>query len=80
MALGGPSSSSQHLWGGNQEDRGGLFAVVHGRRMRNNGDELQQGKSQLGIKKKKITVRVIKQWNKLSSELVGSLLMEFSKT
>ena len=52
MVLGGPNSSPQHLWGGDREDRGRLFAVVHGKRMRNNGDELQQGKSQLGIKKK----------------------------
>lgn len=52
MAFGGPNSSPQHLRGDHREDRGKLFAVVHGKRMKNNSHELQQGKSQLGIKKK----------------------------
>lgn len=50
--FGGPSSSPRHLWGGNKKDRGRLFEVVHGKRMRNNSDELRQGKFQLGTKKK----------------------------
>lgn len=52
MALGRLNTSPQPLWGGDGEDRGRLFTVVHVKSMSNNGDELQQEKPQLGIKGK----------------------------
>lgn len=50
MALGGHNSSPHGEL--IKKIRGSLFTVVRSKRMRSNGHELQQGESQLGIKRK----------------------------
>lgn len=80
MILGVPDSSFQYLWRGYQEDGAWLFTAVHDGRMRDNCHQSKQGKFKLHIKKSFLTVRAIKQWNKLPSEAVQSPSLEVFKT
>lgn len=80
MALGEPDSSFQYLWRGYQEDGAWLFTAVRGGRMRDSCHQLKQGKFKLHVRKSFLTVRAIKQWNKLPSEAVQSPSLQVFKT
>lgn len=47
----------------------GLFCCVPGEVMRGNGLKSHQGRFSLGIRKKKITERLIQYWNNLPRDL-----------
>lgn len=49
----------------------GLYYCVHREGIRENGLQLRQGRFRLDVRKKKITVTVVKHWNRVPGELVG---------
>ena len=65
--------------GGLQESWGGLFIRTADNRMRGNGFELEEGRFRPDVRKKFLTVRVLRHWNKLSSEVVDAPCLEASK-
>ena len=59
--------------GGLQESGEGLFKRAHSDRTRGNGFKLEESRFILDISKKFFTVRVMRHWNRLSSEVASSL-------
>ena len=47
--------------------------------MRENGFKLEEGRFRPGIRKTFFTVRVVRRWNRLSSEVVAALPLEAFK-
>ena len=58
----------------------GVFIRAYSDRTRGNGFKLEKGKFRLGIKKKFFTVRVVRHWNRLPSEVVDVPSLEALKT
>lgn len=54
--------------------------VVPGGRMRSDGRELKYSKFHLNTRKKNFTVRVVKQWNRLPSEVIDSSVFQDIQT
>lgn len=54
------TAAPQHLWGGQQNDRAGLFPAVHSRRMRDNGRDLKQERFSLGLRNLFLTLRSLR--------------------
>ena len=70
----------RYLKGCHQEEGENLFTLASNDRTRSNGLKLQQGRFRLDIRKKFLTVRVVKHWNKLPREVVESLSVEVIKS
>ena len=69
----------QYLTGIYRKARVGLFIRASRDRMRQNGFKLEEGRFRLHIRKKFFTVKVVRQWNRLLSEVVDALSLETLK-
>lgn len=67
-----------HLQGDCSEVRVSLLCHVSRERMTGNGIKLCQGRFRLHIRKKKITERIIRHWNKLPRAVVESTSLQAS--
>ncbi|KFV95979.1 hypothetical protein N327_12984, partial [Fulmarus glacialis] len=69
----------QYLEGAYRKDREGLFIRECSDRMRGNDFKLKEGRFRLDIRKKFITVRVVRHWNRLPREVVDAPSLEVFK-
>ena len=69
----------QYLKGTYRKAGEGLFIRACSNRMRGNGFRLEKGRFRLDIRKKFFTVRVVRHWNRLPSEVVSVPSLEAFK-
>ena len=69
----------QYLKGAHRKAGEGLFIRACSDRMRGNGFKLEEGRFRLDIRKKFFTVRVVRHWNRLPSEVVDAPSLEAFK-
>ena len=62
-----------HLKEGCKKEGDRFFNRICCDRTRGNGFKLKEGRFRLGIRKKFLTVRVVRQWNRLPREVVDAL-------
>jgi len=62
----------QYPKGAYRKDGEGLFIRACSDRTRGNGCKLKEGRFRLGIRKKFFTVRVVRHWNRFSTEAVAA--------
>ena len=55
------------------------FILLKGDRTRGNGFKLKEGRFRLDIRKTSFTVRVVRHWNRLSSDMVDAQSLETFK-
>ena len=67
-----PYSGLQYLKGAYRKAGEGFFIRAGSDRTRGNGFKLEEGKFRLDIRKKFFTVRVVRHWNRLPSEVVDA--------
>lgn len=70
----------KYLKGVSKDDRDKFFSVVCSERKGGNFNKLKCRKLHLNIRKKLFTVRIVKLWNRLSKEVVGSISLDILKT
>ena len=69
----------QYLKGAYRKAGEGLFLRACSDRTRENGFKLKEGRFRLHIRKKFFTVRMVRCWNRLPSELMGAYSLEAFK-
>ncbi|KFW67024.1 hypothetical protein AS28_01824, partial [Pygoscelis adeliae] len=69
----------QYLKGAYKKDGGRLFSRACGNRTRGNGFKLKEGRFRLDVRKIFFTLRVVKHWNRLPSEVVDAPSLETFK-
>ena len=69
----------QYLKGSYRKEGDRLFSQVCGDRTRGNGFKLKEGKFRLDIRKKSVTVRMVRHWNILPSDVIDALSLETFK-
>ena len=69
----------QYLKGAYKKAEEGLFIRACSDRTRGNGIKLEEGRFRLDIRKKFFTVRVVRHWNRLPSEVVDAPSLEAFK-
>jgi len=69
----------QYLKGAYRKDGEGLFTRMCSDRTRANGSKLKEGRFRLDIRKKFFTMRVVKHWNRLPSEVAAVPSLEVFK-
>ena len=69
----------QYLKGAYRKAGEGLFITACSDKMRGNGFILEEVKFRLDIRKKFFTVRVVRHWNRLPSEVVDAPSLEAFK-
>jgi len=69
-AAGRPESGLHYLKGGSKKEGDRLFSWVYCDRTRGNGFKLKEGGFRLDIREKFLMIRVVKQWNMFSREVV----------
>ena len=69
-------ASCQYLKGDYRKAGEGLFIRPFSDRMRGNGYKLEEGRLRLDIRKKFFTVRVVRHWSRLPSEVVDAPSLE----
>ena len=69
----------QYLKGAYRKTGEGVFRRACSGRMRENGFKLEEGRFRREIRKKSITVRLVRDWNRLPSEIVDAPSMEAVK-
>ena len=70
----------QYLKGAYREAEEGLLIRAGSDRMRPNSSKLEEGRFRLDIRKKFFTVKVVRHWNRLPSEVVDAPSLEALKT
>ena len=65
-------ASFQYRKGAYRKAGEGLFIRAGSDRMRGNGLKLEEGRFRLDIRKKFLTVRVVRHWNRMPSEVVDT--------
>ena len=69
----------QYLKGSYRKEGDRFFSRGCADRTRGNGFKLKEGRLRLDMRKKSSTVGVVRQWNKLTRDVVGDLSLETSK-
>ena len=69
----------QYLKGSYRKEGDRFFSRIWGNRTRGNGFKLKEGRFSLDIRKKEFTVRVVRHWNRLSSDMVNAPSLETFK-
>ena len=69
----------QYLKGSCRKEEDGLFSRVCGDRTRGNDFKLKEGRFRLDIRKKSVTVRVVRCWNRLPRDVVDAPFPETFK-